>query len=85
MSEALGKITRKERALQAELRRYKRQVLGELLELLTPSQLDNFKRVYGTVNADRVPMGEIIGAIGLVDRTVEKNKDRVLDVIAERH
>ena len=85
MSEALARITKKERALQAELRRFKRRVLAELLELLTPSQLDRFKKIYGTTDPTGFSLFEIRSAIQLCERTIEKNKDTVLEVIAERH
>jgi len=82
---ALDRIKKKERALQEDLRRFKRSVLGELLELCTPSQLDKFSMLFGTVDPDAIPMSKVLSAVRIVEATVKKNEDRVLDVIAERH
>jgi hypothetical protein len=85
MGDALARVDKKERALQAELRRYKREVLRELLELLTPSQLAMFEKIYCCNDHNDVSMPKILEAIGMCERTIKKNKDKILDVLAERH
>lgn len=85
MSESADRIAKKEEALQAELRRFKRSVLAELMELLTPSQLDKFKLIFGSNDPDRLSIAKVWNAIRLCDSTIERNKADVLGVIAERH
>jgi hypothetical protein len=84
MGEAWDRVDKKEKALQAELRRFKRAVLKELLDQLTPSERARFNLIYGTQNASNVSMIDIRNAIDICERTIVEHRTRALDVIAEK-
>lgn len=71
----------------------RRDKVLEGLALLTPGQRQTFCRCFqGTEGetaedvAKRIPNGnKIKNALRLVEATIKKNKERVLDVLAERH
>lgn len=65
----------------------------EGLALLTPSQRSIFCRCFEGAEGEtaedvarRIPTGnKLKNALRLVEATAEKNKDRILDVLAEKH
>lgn len=58
-------------AVEKEVERFKRKLLEERLDKVTPEQRDFFHRLYPV----GVPEEKLISAIDLCDRTIRKNEE----------
>lgn len=65
----------------------KRDQIQDLLDILTPAQVDIFSKCFGTVKASELKRGELKNALRLCKATAVRNShpDHILDVLSARH
>ena len=77
-------VERMRRKQQAELLTFKRELLDELIDMLTPSEVDKFGRIFHATKAKSIGAEDLKNAIRICEATIEKHRERVLDVIVEK-